>query len=324
MARVFFSYSHKDEELRDELEKHLTSLKRQSLIESWHDRRISAGDEWASQISEHLLNADVILLLISSDFIASRYCYELEMKEALRRHDAKEATVIPIILRPCDWQDLPFGKLQAATQDGRPVSKFQTLDDGFLEVVQSIKSILATKPLMQKAIQASLSGPCISTKNEVGMLGVTKGRSSNLSVRKQFSDRERDSFLIEAFAYVASYLENSLKELNSRNAELECQFRRRDANSFEAVVYSGGSQATKCGIWLDGGNFGQSGCIAFSYSGLGLGNSFNESLSVVDDGHCLGLRPLGMAINLGKGGETMLTQEGAAESLWTLFVNPLK
>ncbi|HKP12653.1 MAG TPA: toll/interleukin-1 receptor domain-containing protein, partial [Blastocatellia bacterium] len=77
---VFFSYSHKDEKLRDKLADHLRILERQSVISSWHDRRITAGSEWAGQIDEHLNTAHVILLLISEAFLASDYCYDIEMK----------------------------------------------------------------------------------------------------------------------------------------------------------------------------------------------------------------------------------------------------
>src|SRR5438128_1377433 len=98
---VFFSYSHKDEELRDEMANHLSILKRQGVITDWHDRRITAGDEWAGQIDEHLNSAHLILLLISADFIASDYCYDLELTRAMERHEAREACVIPVILRPC-------------------------------------------------------------------------------------------------------------------------------------------------------------------------------------------------------------------------------
>ena len=141
MIRVFLSYSHVDEKYRDALEKHLTSLKRQGLIDSWHDRRIAPGEEWASSIDENLRSADIILLLVSADFIASEYCHEIEMREALARHERKEAVVIPVILRPCHWTGLLFSKLQAATKDGKPVEKYQSYDDAFLEIIRNIEAI---------------------------------------------------------------------------------------------------------------------------------------------------------------------------------------
>jgi hypothetical protein len=99
---VFFSYAHEDEELRNRLAKHLSILKRQRLISAWHDRQIGAGKEWDREINEHLERAQIILLLVSAGFLASDYCYDIEMKRALERHEAKEARVIPIILKPVD------------------------------------------------------------------------------------------------------------------------------------------------------------------------------------------------------------------------------
>lgn len=138
-VEVFYSYSHKDEELRDELQKHLALMKRQGIIKDWHDRGISPGQEWSGQIDEHLNSADIILLLISSDFLASSYCYDIEVKRAMERHEAKEATVIPIILRPCDWSAAPFGKLQALPKDARPVTSWSNQDEAFLNVVKGIR-----------------------------------------------------------------------------------------------------------------------------------------------------------------------------------------
>ena len=138
--KLFFSYSHRDEELRDQLEVHLATLKHQGLIDTWHDRRIAAGDVFDNEISAELEDAKLILLLISSDFIASRYCYEVETVRALEKHAANEARVIPVVLRPCDWHDGPFGKLHALPTDGKPITRWVDTDEAFLSVVQGIKS----------------------------------------------------------------------------------------------------------------------------------------------------------------------------------------
>ena len=87
---VFFSYSHKDEALRDQLETHLAMLKRQGVILTWHDRRLVAGDNIDSGIAKELDQADIILLLVSPDFLASDYCYGIEVARALERHAAGE------------------------------------------------------------------------------------------------------------------------------------------------------------------------------------------------------------------------------------------
>ena len=99
-ARIFISYAHEDEDLRKEIEKQLAILCRQGLIETWHDRRIGAGTEWAGAIDRELEAADIILLLVSADFLASDYIYDIELKRAMERHEAGTVTVIPVILRP--------------------------------------------------------------------------------------------------------------------------------------------------------------------------------------------------------------------------------
>src|SRR5262249_6120408 len=120
---VFYSYAHEDEPLRNELEKHLSILYREGLISSWHDRRIEPGIDWEKDIDTHFETASLILLLISSDFLASGYC-EVEMKRAMERHQAKEARVIPILLRPVEWHGAPFGHLQMLPTGCRPVTSW--------------------------------------------------------------------------------------------------------------------------------------------------------------------------------------------------------
>ncbi|MBD1867008.1 tetratricopeptide repeat protein [Cyanobacteria bacterium FACHB-471] len=142
--QVFISYSHKDEELREELDIHLANLKRQGKIQAWHDRAIEAGDEWDAEIKHQLETADIILLLITPRFVASNYCYDLEMQRAVQRHDEGSARVIPIILKPCDWQDSPFSKLQVLPRDAKPVTKWDDRDEAFLNVVQGIRRAVET------------------------------------------------------------------------------------------------------------------------------------------------------------------------------------
>jgi hypothetical protein len=136
---VFFSYAHKDEALRDKLVTHLSTLERQGAITDWHDRLISPGAEWVGQIDNHLNAAGIILLLISPDFIASDYCYGVELVRAMERHQAGQARVIPIILRPVDWTGTPFSKLQALPKDGKPITIWANEDEAFLDVAKGIR-----------------------------------------------------------------------------------------------------------------------------------------------------------------------------------------
>lgn len=139
-VEVFYAYSHKDEDLRDQLETHLAMSKRTGVITGWHDRRISAGKEWSGTIDEHLNSADIILLLVSSDFLASDYCYDAEIMRAMERHESGDARVIPIILRPCDWTIAPFGKLQPLPKDAKPITVWSNYDSALLDVDQGIRS----------------------------------------------------------------------------------------------------------------------------------------------------------------------------------------
>lgn len=139
---VFISYSQKDIRLRNELTKHLSNLRNQGIISDWHEGNITAGTEWKSQILNHLNTAQVILLLISADFMASDFCYSIEMKQAIARHDANQARVIPIILKPADWKGSPFEKLQALPTSNKPISTWKNRDEAFKDVVDGIREAI--------------------------------------------------------------------------------------------------------------------------------------------------------------------------------------
>lgn len=329
MIRVFLSYSHSDENYRDELAKHLKILQRQGIIETWHDRCLLPGDEWASGIDENLRSADIILLLVSVDFINSEYCFELEMNEALARHDRGEAVVIPVILRPCHWMGLPFGKLQAATREGKPVEKYPNYDEAFLEIIQGIEKVAKNIPTQRNSSFVPHS-TITSTLENSGIFQSAPPRknlphTSNLAIPKIFTDHDKDTFVINAFDYMARFFEGSLNELHMRNPEVNGSFQRVDTRSFEAAMYFNGNQASKCGIWLSNsfGLRGGASSIIYSYSGLGQENSYNESMSVKDNDNMLGLEPMGMS-HLLRTVKKPLTNEGAAEYYWSMFFEPMQ
>ena len=316
MVEIFISYSHADEEYRKELDKHLEGLRRQGAISTWHDRRIGPGEEVHEQISQKLEGANVILLLISSDFLASDYCYDIEMTRAMERHRQGAARVIPVILRPCDWRHTPFGNLNAVPTDGKPVAKHATLDDGFLEVTRAVRQAA-------ESVGGSISTRARPVAGTTGTVDpVQPGpRSSNLRTKRPFTDRDRHSFLSEGFEHIARYFENSLQELQARNHGVETDFRRIDANRFEAKAFVGGQEKSRCGIWL--GDLFRTNGLYFSFNGVGDGNSYNESMSVRDDGYTLFFEPLGMS-RFGQEVNRQLTFEDAAEYFWSLFVARLR
>ena len=153
IMKVFYCYAHEDRELRDLLERHLANLKRSGQITEWHDREINPGQEWQRQIDENLNNADIILLLVSPDFMYSDYCYGTEMKRALERHEVGTARVIPIILRPTDWEDAPFSKLQMLPTDANPVTKWGNKDEAFYDIARGIRKVIKELRIEQFLIQ---------------------------------------------------------------------------------------------------------------------------------------------------------------------------
>jgi len=140
---VFTSYAHKDEDMREELDVHLAMIKRQPAIKVWNDREIIPGDEWDDSIKEELNSADIILLLVSPRFLASRYIYDVEIKTALERHENKSAIVVPIILKACDWTVTEFAKLQALPRNATPVNKWDDMDEAFYNVASGLKQVIS-------------------------------------------------------------------------------------------------------------------------------------------------------------------------------------
>ena len=280
----------------------------------WHDRRITAGDAFDHRIDEELERADIILLLVSADFLASDYCHDVEMQRALQRHAERSARVIPIILKPCDWQHSPFANLLAAPTDGKPITRWVDEDEAFLDVVRQIRAALPTSdnPIVNRAHPAPSRMP-------IQPAGAAP-RSSNLRLSKQFSDADRDRFLDETFEFIARFFENSLAELGARNEAIEGRFKRVDAVRFSAVIYEAGKTRSQCTVSL-GGGFGKG--ISYSASLGGAGNSFNEMLWIENDEQHLFLRLLGMSM-MGSSRDQKLTFEGAAEHYWSMLIAPLQ
>jgi len=145
-VRIFCCYAREDQPLLLHFKTQIAALQQAGLVTLWADTDINAGGEWEKEIHSHLDTADIVLLFVSPDFMASNYCYGIEMQKALERHKRREARVIPIILRPVHWEEAPFSKLQVLPTNATPVTnkKWRDLDDAFLDVVNGILSIIET------------------------------------------------------------------------------------------------------------------------------------------------------------------------------------
>lgn len=317
MANVFFSYSHADENLRDQLEKQLAMLKHQGIIQTWHDRRIGAGADIDHSIDERINTDEIILLLISPDFLASSYCYDVEMKRALERADKGEAVVIPVILRPCDWHSAPFGRLMAVPKDGKPVTRWPDIDEALLDVAQAVRKAVATLTTPPSPAPPPIRS--IQNSDEI-RLHLPEPRSSNLRLAKSFTQRDRDAFKHETFDFVAKFFENSLTELGQRNPEYEGMFRRVDANRFFATIYRNGKDVARTTIFMGGEMFRDG--ICFVQGETTASNSINGALTIGSDDQTMFLSDTGFFHGDGRGKK--LSQEGAAEVLWEQFLRPLQ
>lgn len=141
---IVYCYAHEDRELRDRIDKHLGVLKRLGQVAGWYDREIQAGTEWEREIEEHLSTASIILLLVSADFVNSDYCYGVEMQKALTMHEEGTARVLPILLRPVDWQDAPFAKLQVLPTGAKPITSWPDPEQALEDVARQIRSVVST------------------------------------------------------------------------------------------------------------------------------------------------------------------------------------
>lgn len=157
-TKVFISYSHKDEEFKNSLTEHLSGLVRSGTISEWNDRKIVPGTDWSHEINENLKNSDLILFLISSSFLSSDYCVNIEAETALSMHNSGEAQLIPIVIRAVEWSDSPLSKLQGLPKDAKPVASPNN-DEAWVDVIQGIKRHISEfHPKANKSIKLVKEG----------------------------------------------------------------------------------------------------------------------------------------------------------------------
>lgn len=209
--QVFISYAHEDEGLRAELNAHLAQLRNDGWIRSWDDLEIVAGQDWEKEISSRLEAAEIVLLLISADFLASEFCYHREMKRAIARHDEGVARVVPILLRPCDWETAPFGRLQALPEKARPVTSWANPDEAFTSIARGVRRLveelrapfpvpppvvrrrkyeqrLAYAAAVVAALALALGASYLLSQDRKSESGISAAAAAKQSIRGRFTD----------------------------------------------------------------------------------------------------------------------------------------
>jgi len=160
--QLFYSYSHKDSDLRERLATYLAPLKQQNKIEEWYDRRIEPGQNWEKEITDRLDSANLFILLVTGDFLASDYCFGVEVERALARLKKGEVKIVPILAKPCLWQESRFSELQMVPRDTKPMTSWTSLDEAFVNVATEIRQIVSqpqpsTSQLIHRPVEAQTS-----------------------------------------------------------------------------------------------------------------------------------------------------------------------
>jgi hypothetical protein len=316
LATLFFSYSHKDEELRNALEVHLSMLKRQGLIEAFHDRRIVAGEPLDESIDAYLEAADIILCLVSPDFIDSEYCYSHEMSRALERNEAGEAKIIPVILRHCEWQQTPLKGLRGTPRDNKPVKAWPDIDEALNDVARDIRRAIESRTGTRHAPQVTTSTLSSTESSPVK----PRARSANLHIPKTLTDRDRDEYVETSFEFLAEFFANSLAELQARHPQLSGKLTRLDARRFTAVAYREGRKISAVTVYM-GSSWGHGRGISFNNDDRGEIRSSNGSFDLPDRSDELQFRSIFSQFS---GEKEFMNHEEVAESIWAFFIEPLQ
>lgn len=157
-SKIFLSYAHEDDDYQNQAVAHLSVLEHSGKIASWHDRMIMPGSNWKEEIDKQLRVADVIVALVSADFIASEYCSGIEMSEAISRHEKKRSILIPVVVRPVLISETPFAKFEALPPDAKPVSEWISRDEAWKTVTRGVLGAALEIERRKQAILEKLFG----------------------------------------------------------------------------------------------------------------------------------------------------------------------
>lgn len=283
MTTVFISYTHEDTELKKKLLQHLSPLKREGLIDVWHDELLRPGEHLDSSVQKKLAESDLVILLVSSGFISSEYCYEQEMKRAFKRQQEGSVRVVPLILRHCQWKDVPTGDgrtlaaFVALPKDGQPVmsSSWSSPDEAFDNAVSAIRNMLREKTVNFTSVSTSGMSNTIHSDSASRFL-----RSNDpLGLVMKPTDLDRDHFLRSGFSATATLFEQNLNELKASDLRIETNFEWIDNYAFVASIYLDGNQVGQVTIWYGDGMLRNALCLSYDRI-TGPRNSMNDWLPV--------------------------------------------
>lgn len=304
--RAFISYSHHDKAALDRLHVHLKNLTRGGHIETWYDRDILAGGDLNAEIARQLEAADLFLLLVSPDFIASDYCVEREMKRALERHAAGAARVVPIIVEECDWKAMgELRRLKAVPTDGKAVSEWANQNTAYLDIVQELRRIIEADGLPPAVAKAAPEPVAMHP-------GTTRYRA-----KRQFDQIDKSDFRDGAFVIIKDYFRRASMEIDTIEG-LRGRFVDRGATSFGATIVNAGHRNGTAHITVHCRNSNVAiGDIYYSFSENAGDNTANGGFNVSADDY---EQFLVQTMNMFGKADERLKPDRAAEVLWNEFI----
>ncbi len=310
MAKAFISYSHRDEKALERLHTHLATLLRENKITAWYDRKVLAGDNIDSKIDVNLSDSELFLALVSPDFLASNYCYEKEMAEALERHERGTLRVIPIILEPCDWKSTPLGTLKALPKDGKPISTWTNENIAFLDVVTELRRISSEEEHPKQN----------NSKEAIDTSPQNKREAKRYRIKKDFDSIDRDDFREKTFAAIREFFRQSVDELNEIGDTIRARFEKINDASFSCTVLNKANRNREAHITVNAKNssFGEE--ISYSFSRRAPTNSANGFIRVMANEYELYLKLDSFSFSRSRDDEA-LSAEQAADALWREFTS---
>lgn len=313
--KLFISYSHKDKEHLPALIAHLKPLERAGLIEPWFDGYIIPGDDIDEKVATALEQADIVVLLVSSDFLNSEYCYSTEMRTAMERHESGEARVVPVMLRECIIDLAPFSRLSMLPTDAKPIMSLHWVDkdEAWKIVAQGIRTAASQKP-NNHGTQATNTAHSSTVQLSPPEANGTTPKPMTIKSKRIFSDKDHDDFRHAAFAVIADRFEASINALSDG---FSGTFRRIDANRFISSIYLNGNKEAGITVWMGGRSFGRN-SINYHQSDSGEVDTMNGSLEIkTEDGNLVLSETMSMYTS---DSDTSMNPDQAAEYLWDQFV----
>ena len=311
MKKAFVAYARADKNVVKRLLTHLKGLKYAGKLETWYDGEITAGESWEEQISNELNHSDIVVLCVTADFLASEYVQTVEMPNALNRVHAGQCKIIPVILKPCAWEEHPFARFQVTPERGRPVTDFPDQEKAWAEVMKAIDGAIGAASNHTDYSPRAKSAPTPEGAPAKRFLG-----------HQAPSDRDIDEFVLETLKAIRRYFLASVTNLEEANPGWQGKIQGAGDDAFEATIYNArGERRTHCGIFLAPRFGSQSPTIGYSATGVGNRHTFNDTLTLAqgNDGPILKWLSLTSSGFSQYGGKNILDPNQACEHLWKQF-----